>query len=92
MRDNQTYRIFRIRFEDGTTRDYPFARDPKDELEGILDTNRNGIPDNVEDPALPVRDTAQWLTMQRLFQGTMPGTPKAVRVVAEWVGPAGSQP
>lgn len=40
----------------------------------------------------PARNTATWLMFEHLFNGTMPNTPQATRIVTVWRGVAGTQP
>lgn len=69
---DRQFKHYRIKFVDGTTRDYPVAWD--------------------SDEQSNVRDQAIWFTFEHLFNGTMPETPQASRIVAVWMGPRGSQP
>lgn len=82
---DQGYRIFRIEFADGTTQDYPCLWWTDEQMAQVL-------PQHSPDDIKQARDETMWYGFEDLFKGELPGYPKAVRIVAEWLGPLGSQP
>lgn len=81
--EQQVFRWLRIEHADGQTRDWPYLWFTADELAAMS-------AEEVE-AAKVARDQNLWFWAENLELGQAEG-PKVTRIVAEWIGPIGSQP
>lgn len=76
---DQQYRIFQIEFEDGSVRDYPCVWWSGGQMAQIPDEAVRREWDEA-------RQTVLWLGFEEMFNGTLAGYPKAMRILRERIG------